>query len=289
MELDTGAAVGSMSLKTFRQLFPHLKIQPTNAKMVGYFRSTSQAAGKVKVNIEYNGVEASQFLYLFDRDVDSVCGRQWLAALRISRFALKMNQTKMDPVDSGKYLEQIFQRYNDLFVEPLGAVPEFKVTLPIKPDSRPVFLRPRPVPYALLDRVDREIDRLESEGIIERLEYASWGTPLVPIVKSDETIRLCADYKATLNQFLHDDKYPIPKIEDLFAQMHGGVYFCTLDISKAYLHLQMDDEGALLQAISTHKGPYKVKRLMFGEGSAKRLPKIHGSDTARVRRRSLFF
>jgi hypothetical protein len=98
-------------------------------------------------------------------------------------------------------------------------------------------MRPRPVPYALLDRVDKEIDRLEADGIIERVEYASWGTPLVPIVKSDEPIRLCADFKVTLN---HDDKYPTPKIEE------------------------MDEEGALLQTISTHKGPYKVKRLMFG-------------------------
>jgi hypothetical protein len=49
-------AVGSMSLKTcqHQQLFPHLEIQPTNAKMVGYFWSTNQSAGKVKVNIEYN-------------------------------------------------------------------------------------------------------------------------------------------------------------------------------------------------------------------------------------------
>jgi hypothetical protein len=42
------------------------------------------------------------------------------------------------------------------------------------------------------------------------------------------------------------------------------VHFYTLDISKAYLRLKMDDEGALLQAISTLKAPFKVKRLMFG-------------------------
>ncbi|KAK9667565.1 Reverse transcriptase (RNA-dependent DNA polymerase) [Popillia japonica] len=46
--------------------------------------------------------------------------------------------------------------------------------------------------------------------------------------------------------------------------MSGGKYFCTLDISQAYLHMPVDDESAMLQAISTHKGTYKVKRLMFG-------------------------
>jgi RNase H-like domain found in reverse transcriptase/Reverse transcriptase (RNA-dependent DNA polymerase)/Integrase zinc binding domain/Integrase core domain len=263
MEMDTGAAVGSMSLRAFRTLFPNIKLQATKAKMIGYFRSSSQAAGKVKVHIEHNGVESDQYLYLFDHDVDSVCGRQWLAALKINTFELKVQQVEMEP-PGGNYLKQIFDTYNDLFVATLGTVPEFRVTLPMKTETQPVFMRPRPVPYALLDRVDKEIDRLEADGIIERVEYASWGTPLVPIVKSDESIRLCADYKVTLNQYLHDDKYPIPKIEDLFARMHGGTYFCTLDVHKAYLHLQMDEEGALLQTISTHKGPYKVKRLMFG-------------------------
>jgi hypothetical protein len=146
-----------------------------------------------------------------------------------------MNQMDVKPV--GNYLEQIFDTYNDLFVETLGIVPEFRVTLPMKMETQPVFMRPRPVPYALLDRVDKEIDRLEADGILKRVEYASWGTPIVPIVKNDDTIRLCADYKVTLNQYLHDDKYPIPKIEDLFARMHGGTYFCTLDVDKAYLHL----------------------------------------------------
>ncbi|KAK9739449.1 Integrase zinc binding domain [Popillia japonica] len=64
---------------------------------------------------------------------------------------------------------------------------------------------------------------------------------------------LNADYKATLNKFLKDDKYPIPRVEDLFAKMSGGKYFCTLDISQAYLHMPVDDESAMLQAISTHK------------------------------------
>jgi hypothetical protein len=84
------------------------------------------------------------------------------------------------------------------------------------------------------------------------------------VVKNEDSIRLCADFKVTINQHLLDDKYPIPKIEDIFIKMTGGAYFCTLDVHQANLHLLMDDESALLQTISTHKWPYKVKRLMFG-------------------------
>jgi hypothetical protein len=79
-------------------------------------------------------------------------------------------------------------------------------------ESQPVFMHPRQISYALLDRVDKEIDRLEADGILERVKYASWRTPMKPIVKNDVTIRLCADYKVTSTyittmtstQYLHE-------------------------------------------------------------------------------------
>jgi hypothetical protein len=146
----------------------------------------------------------------------------------------------------------------------LGAVPEFQVSLKMKADVQPNFIRPRTIPYALRDRVENEIDRLEADGIIERIEYSRWGTSVVPVVKNDDSIRMCAAFKVTINQHILGDKYPIPKIEDIFTKMTVGAYFCTVDVHQAYLHMLMDDESALLQTISTHKGPYKVKRLMFG-------------------------
>lgn len=60
------------------------------------------------------------------------------------------------------------------------------------------------------------------------MDYSVWGTPIVPILKSDGTVRICGDYKITLNPALVLDKYPLPRIEDLFAQMQGGKRFLSL-------------------------------------------------------------
>ncbi|GBN26034.1 hypothetical protein AVEN_86874-1 [Araneus ventricosus] len=57
----------------------------------------------------------------------------------------------------------------------------------------------RTVPLALKGGVENEIDRLEKEGIIEKVEHSEWATPVVPVVKPDGSIRLCADYSVTLN------------------------------------------------------------------------------------------
>lgn len=77
----------------------------------------------------------------------------------------------------------------------------------------------------------------------------------MPVIKPTGKVRLCADYKATkLNKNLENDYYPIPRIEEIFAKLSGGKYFCTLDINQAYLHMKTTEETAEMQAISTSKG-----------------------------------
>lgn len=61
-----------------------------------------------------------------------------------------------------------------------------------------------------------------------------------------------------------EQMYPIPRIEVIFSQIIGGKYFCTLDLSKAWLNYKMDEESAMMQYVKTQKRMFKVNRLMFG-------------------------
>lgn len=83
-------------------------------------------------------------------------------------------------------------------------------------------------------------------------------------MKPDGNVRICADYKITVNSQLQNNSYPIPRIEEIFNKLSEGKYFTTLDIHKAYLRVGIDDESAKIQAIYTHAGTYKVNRLNFG-------------------------
>ncbi|XP_054272899.1 uncharacterized protein K02A2.6-like [Macrosteles quadrilineatus] len=131
-------------------------------------------------------------------------------------------------------------------------------------DAKPIFVKPRQVPYSLRSEIEKELKRLEECGIITKVDHSDWGTPIVPVVKPNGQVRICADYKVTVNKLIKDENYPIPRVEDIYTQMNGGKLFCTLDISNAYLHMRMDEESAHMQTLSTHKGMYKVNRLMFG-------------------------
>ena len=122
--------------------------------------------------------------------------------------------------------------------------------------------------FAIKEAVGREIDRLEEIGVLERVEFSRWATPIVPVPKSDGTFRLCGDYKATLNAFLEVDQHPLPKPEEIFASLAGGQRFTTLDLSQAYQQLVLDEAAKELVTVSTHQGLYRYTCLYFGVASA---------------------
>jgi hypothetical protein len=85
---------------------------------------------------------------------------------------------------------------------------------------------------------------------------------IVPVLKKDSSVRICGDFKVTLNQVLQVDQYPLPRIDDIFATLAGGRKFTKLDIRQAYLHMPLNDDSKKLLAINTHKGLYEYNRLL---------------------------
>ena len=140
----------------------------------------------------------------------------------------------------------------------------FKAKIFVDPDATPRFSKARSVPYAFWDKVEAELDRLVNVGI---LEPADWASPIVSVLKADkESVCICGDFvKQTINPVSKLDRYPIPKVEDLFAKLSGGK---ALDLSQAYQQLLLDDDSKKYAVINTHKGLYQYTRLPYGVSSA---------------------
>ncbi len=77
-------------------------------------------------------------------------------------------------------------------------------------------------------------------------------------------MRICGDYKVTVNPELNVDQYPLPRPEDLFAVLAGGKHFTTLDLSQAYNQLKLEESSKPYLTINTHRGLYRYNRLPFG-------------------------
>ena len=119
-------------------------------------------------------------------------------------------------------LRTTIQNHPNVFKPGLGTVKGITAKLEMKPDARPKFCKARPVPYALQEAVEAEYNRLESEGIVEQVEFSEWATPMVHAPKADGTTRCCGDYVVTVNPQLHVPQYPIPLPEDMFLKLRGG-------------------------------------------------------------------
>ena len=88
------------------------------------------------------------------------------------------------------------------------------------------------------------------------------------MVKKDGRIRICGDYKLTVNRASLSDPYPIPRIDDLLSSTAKAKIFSKLDLANAYLQLELDEDSKKYVTISTHKGLIQYNRLPFGVSSA---------------------
>ena len=150
----------------------------------------------------------------------------------------------------------------------LGTLNSMTVKLHVQPNCVPKFHKARPVPFSIKEALGQEIDRLEAMGILEKVNHSEWAAPVVAVPKGNGQLRLCGDYKVTVNPVLMVDKYPLPKPEDLMTHLAGGLKFSKLDLSQAYLQIVLDQESRKYVTINTQKGLYRYTRVPFGIASA---------------------
>jgi hypothetical protein len=106
--------------------------------------------------------------------------------------------------------------------------------------------------------------KLEDDGIIKRITTASCATPIVPVAKSDNKVRICGDFSMTFNPCAEVVTYPIPNIKDLHAALRGCTVFSILDMSQAYHQIPVAEESQKYFTINTHIGLFTFQRMPFG-------------------------
>ena len=137
----------------------------------------------------------------------------------------------------------------------------------VEEGCQPSFHKPRQVPYALRPKVEAELTRLEKDGILSKVEYREWATLIVPVGKRNGSVRVCGDFKVSVNPVLLAEQYPIPGIDDIFANLAGGKHFSKLVLRQAYHHMEETEASKKFLTIHTHKGLFQYNPLLFGISS----------------------
>ena len=193
----------------------------------------------------------------------NLLGRDWLSRIRLDWTELCNNHACYS-----LSLQDILEGNSSVFSPELGTLKGITATIQLDVSAKPCFCKARTVPYSLKGKIEKELDRLVKEGVIKPITFSEWAALIVPVLKKDGTVRICGDYKLTVNQASKADNYPLPKIDDLFASLAGGKTFSKLDLANAYKQIPLDEQSKKIVAINTHKGLFQYNRLPFGVSAA---------------------
>ena len=268
MEIDTGTSKTILNEATYGRLRDALgPLQTTKAALSTYTGERIPVLGAVMVPVEYEGKKKNLSALIVAGNGPNLLGRDWFEQIRLD-WSTIFHMHMASEINPQSALQSVLAKYPDVFMEGLGTLKGVKVKIYVDQERRTQIYQSKISALRIETNVELELERLEREGIILPVEFSEWAAPIVPVAKPNETVRICGDYKLTVNQVSKLDNYPIPKTEDLLATLGGGEKFTKLDMSQAYQQMTLDEESRKFTTINTHKGLFQYNRLPFGVSSA---------------------
>ena len=135
---------------------------------------------------------------------------------------------------------RIVRDYPEVFPEELPGLPpvrEVDFSIDLEPGSQPLSKAPYRMAPAELEELKKQLKELIEKGFV-RPSISPWGAPVLFVKKKDGSMRLCMDYRE-LNKITIKNKYPLPRIDDLFDQLHGAAIFSKIDLCLGYHQLRI--------------------------------------------------
>jgi hypothetical protein len=135
---------------------------------------------------------------------------------------------------------RVVRDYPDVFPEELPGMPperEVEFVIDLLPGTAPISKRPYRMSVEELQELKKKLTELQEEGYICP-SSSPWGAPVLFVQKKDGSQRMCVDYRS-LNDVTIKNKYPLPRIDDLFDQMRGARVFSKIDLRSGYHQMKI--------------------------------------------------
>ena len=148
-----------------------------------------------EVVVNHQGDEEKLPLVIVESEGPNLLRRDWLMKLKLDWHMINQVQLKEE-------LTTLIAKCSDIFQNELGTIKGVSARIVVEDRATPRFCCPCPVPFALHSKIDKELERLESMGVLEKVEFADWAAliAIVPVLKDDGNVRICGDYKMTIKK-----------------------------------------------------------------------------------------
>lgn len=231
MEIDTGVYAIILSEKVKNEFFSDLKLVNITHFLEDYVENVLNPVGSLEnLQVTLNNKTLKLGCFVLPGRGPPLIGRQWLAAFGL--WPLRVNPTnsislhKIQDVNITNIREQLVNEFKLLFGDTPGLYNKGKLKIHLKENAKPIALKARHEAYAMKPLEVDEISRLVRLGHLVPVDVSEWVIPIVVVVKSDNTIRICGDFKLSVNEFIIVNMHPLPRIEDVFAAMQGDLTIC---------------------------------------------------------------
>ena len=160
--------------------------------------------------------------------------------------------------------QDIFKDFHEYLTNDFQSCVTQTVNLNVAPGAKPRFSKAREIPIKLRDKVKRELQRLVENNRITKVFSSDWASPIVNILKSDGTVRICGDFSGTVNGHLDAVRTPLPSVDDVISRVGTATVFGKIDLSNAFLQLPLNPDSKKYTTINTPEGLYQYNFLPFG-------------------------
>ncbi|KAL0539362.1 hypothetical protein IC582_023573 [Cucumis melo] len=168
-------------------------------------------------------------------------------------------------VDVSLSSELVVRDYPDVFPEELPGLPphrEIEFAIKLEPGTVPISRAPYRMAPTELKELKVQLQELLHKGFI-RPSVSPWGAPVLFVKKKDGSMRLCIDYRE-LNKVTVKNRYPLPRIDDLFDQLQGDTVFSKINLRSGYHQLRIKDGDVPKTTFPSRYGHYEFIVISFG-------------------------
>ncbi|GKB18538.1 putative reverse transcriptase domain-containing protein [Tanacetum coccineum] len=171
---------------------------------------------------------------------------------------MKVNEPKLEDIP-------VVREFPGVFPEDLTGLPpsrEVEFCIDLIPGAMPVAKSPYRLAPTEMQELSNQLKELQEKGFI-RPSSSPWGAPVLFVKKKDGSFRMCIDYRE-LNKLTVKNRYPLPRIDDLFDQLQGSRYFSKIDLRSGYHQLRVREEDIPKTAFRTRYGHFEFTVMPFG-------------------------